>query len=57
MPKIVSAVNLHGDCPSFLLQALADHNPDREVWLKSYYEEKVSIEGMGTYQKITLGEY
>jgi hypothetical protein len=55
--NIVSAVNLHGDCPSSLLQALADHNSDREVWLNSYYEEKDSIESMGTYQKITLGEY
>ena len=57
MANIVSAVNLHGDCPSSLLQALADYNPDCEVWLNSYYEEKYSIESMGTYQKITLGEY
>ena len=57
MANIVSAVNLHGDCSSSLLQALADHNPDREVWLNSYYKEKDSVESMGTYQKITLGEY
>ena len=54
--NIVSAVNLHTDCPSSLLQALADHNPDRKVWLNSYYKEKDSIKSMGTYQKITLCE-
>jgi hypothetical protein len=55
--NIVSAVNLHRDCPSSLMQALADSNPDREVWLQSYYEEKDSIESLGTYQKLSLGEY
>ena len=55
--NIVSAVNLHNNCPSSLLQALADAHPDREVWLQSYYEEKDSIESLGTYQKLTLGEY
>lgn len=39
------------------MQALADSNPDREVWLQSYYEEKDSIQAMNTYRKITLGEY
>ena len=55
--NIVSVVNLHGDCPSSLLQALANSDPDREVWLNSFYEVKDSIESMGTYQKITLGEH
>ena len=53
----VSAVNLHQDCPSSLMQALADTHPDREVWLQSYFEEKDSIEGLGTFQKLTLGQY
>ena len=39
------------------MQALADSHPDREVWLQSYYEEKSSIESLGTFQKLTLGEY
>mmetsp|Transcript_44336 Transcript_44336/g.94374 ORF Transcript_44336/g.94374 Transcript_44336/m.94374 type:complete len:151 (-) Transcript_44336:89-541(-) len=39
------------------MQALADSNPDREVWLQSYYEEKNSIESLGTFQRLTLGEY
>ena len=55
--NIVSAVDLHNDCPSSLLQALADDHPDREVWLNSFYEEKDSIESMNTYRKITLGKY
>ena len=56
--NIVSAVNLHSkDAPMSLVQALADANPDREIWLQSFYEEKDSIESMNTYQKRTLGEY
>ena len=55
--NIVSAVDLHNDCPSSLLQALADDHPDREVWLNSFYEEKDSIESMNTYRKISLCEY
>jgi len=50
-------VNLHRDCPPSLLQALASTHPDREVWLRSYYKEKGGIEDMGTFRKITLGEY
>ncbi len=57
MANIVSAVNLHRDCPPSLLQALALTHPDREVWLQSYYEEKSGIEEMGTFWKISLGEY
>ena len=30
---------------------------DREVWLRSFYEEKNSIKSMNTYRKITLGKY
>ena len=55
--NIVSAVDLHNDCPSSLLQALADDHPDREVWLNSFYEKKDSLESMNTYRKITMSEY
>ena len=55
--NIVSAVNLHRDCPPSLLRALADTHPDRQVWLQSYYEEKNSIQSLGTYQKLSLAEY
>jgi hypothetical protein len=37
--SIVSAINLHRDCPPSLLQALAASHPDCEVWFQSYYEE------------------
>jgi hypothetical protein len=55
--NIVSAINLQRDCPPSLLQALALTHPDRKVWLQSYYKEKGDIEEMGTFWKITLGEY
>ena len=48
---------MHKDCPSSLLRALADNNPNREVWLNSFYNEKDSIKIMGTYHKITLDKY
>ena len=44
--NIVSVVNLHQHCPPSLL-----------LWLQSYNEEKGGIEEMGTFRKITLGEY
>ncbi len=55
--SIVSAINLHRDCPPSLLQALAISHPDRELWLQSYYEEKGGIESIGTFKHLTLGEY
>ena len=55
--SFVSAVNLHKDCLPTLLKALADTHPDREIWMQSYFEEKHGIESMGTFTKITLGEY
>ena len=55
--NIVSAVNLARDCPASLLRALADTHPDREIWRQSYYEEKNSIESMGTFERLTLQQY
>jgi hypothetical protein len=55
--SIVRIVNLHHDCPSTLLQALANFHPDHEVWLQSYYEEKGRIEGLVIFCCISLGEY
>jgi hypothetical protein len=53
--NIVSAVNLHQDCPPSLLHCpLASRNA---VWLQSYYEEKNGIESLGTFKPLTLGEY
>ncbi len=42
---------------SSLLQALAASHPDREVWFQSYYKEKGCIESLGTFKRLTLGEY
>jgi hypothetical protein len=55
--SIVSAVNLHWDCPPSLLQARMMSNLDWRVWLQSYYKGKGSIESLGTFKCITLGEY
>ncbi len=53
----MSAINLHQDCLPSLLQAPAVSHPNREVWLQSYYEEKNSIESLGTFKRLTLGEH
>jgi hypothetical protein len=55
--SFVSAVNLHQDFPPSLLKALAETHPNQEIWLNSFYEEKQGIKSLGTYRKITLGEY
>jgi hypothetical protein len=55
--SIISAINLHRDCLPSLLQALAMSHPDRELWLQSYYKEKGGIESLGTFKRLTLGEY
>jgi hypothetical protein len=55
--SFVSAINLHLECPPFLLKALADSHPDCEVWLRSFFKEKQGIQSMNTYRKITLGKY
>jgi hypothetical protein len=50
--SFVSAINLHLECPPSLLKAVANSHPDREVWLRSFFEEKRAIESMNTYRKI-----
>jgi hypothetical protein len=55
--SFVSAINLHLEGPPSLLKALADFHPNREVWLRSFFEEKWDIQSMNTYRKITLGKY
>jgi hypothetical protein len=57
VPSLVSAVNLHQDCPPSFLRALPDTHPDREVWLESLFEKKCGIQNLDTYKKITFGEY
>ncbi len=55
--SVVSALNVHKECPPILLKALADLHPDRNVWLQTYAKDKGGLESLNTYQKITLGEY
>ncbi len=38
--SVVSAINLHRDCPPSFLKVLADTHPDREIWLESFFKEK-----------------
>jgi hypothetical protein len=55
--SFVSPINLYSECPSSLLKALAKSNPNREVWLCSFFKEKWNIQSMNIYRKITLGKY
>jgi hypothetical protein len=52
----VSALKHHCDCPPTLLKALADSQPNHNVWLASHDEEKHGL-NLNTYPKHTLGEY
>jgi hypothetical protein len=47
--SFVSPINLHRDCPSTLLQALADAHLDHDIWLASYKEEKEGLESLNTF--------
>jgi hypothetical protein len=55
--SFVSVVNLHCNCPPSLLKALADSQPDRDLWLASFFEEKHGIQSLDMNKKITFGKY
>eukprot|EP00956_Cyclotella_meneghiniana_P035945 scaffold119809_cov102-Cyclotella_meneghiniana.AAC.2 len=55
--KHVSAANLMNPCPPSLAKALHPSNPDREVWLASYMEEKGGLESLNVYEKINKKTY
>eukprot|EP00956_Cyclotella_meneghiniana_P015762 scaffold24459_cov75-Cyclotella_meneghiniana.AAC.3 len=55
--KHVSAANLMNPCPPSLVKALHPSNPDREVWLASYLEEKGGLESLHVYEKINKKTY
>ncbi len=55
--NFVSAANLIWEYPRSLLTALADKHPDRDIWMRSFWEEKDSIISMDTYNTITLVQY
>ena len=52
--NFVSAKNLLGQYPPSLLQALHPSNPDKQVWLDSYHEEKGRIQQMNVFERIRV---
>jgi hypothetical protein len=55
--NLVSAKNLLQPCPPSLLKALHPSNPDRDVWLKSYNEEKGGLIDLNVYDTINKKTY
>jgi hypothetical protein len=55
--NFVSAKNLLNPCPPSLLKALHPSNPDRDVWLQSYDEEKGGLEQLNVYERINKKTY
>ncbi len=53
----VSAKTCQQPCPASLQRALDPSNPDRDVWIQSYAEEKQSLIHVDTFKVITLDEY
>jgi len=55
--KFVSAKNLMSPCPPSLIKAIHPSNPDRQIWLDSYQEEKGGLEDLGVYKRISKKAY
>ena len=55
--NFVSAKNLLNPCPPSLLKALHPSNPDRDVWLNSYTEEKGGLEQLNVFERINKKTY
>ena len=53
----VSTKNLLNPCPPSLLKALHSSNLDRDVWLKSYEEEKGGLKSYNVYETISKKQY
>eukprot|EP00804_Cyclotella_cryptica_P030371 CCRYP_011900-RA/>CCRYP_011900-RA protein AED:0.20 eAED:-0.11 QI:0/0/0/1/1/1/3/0/1923 len=53
----VSAKNLLHPCPPSLVKALHPSNPDRDIWLRSYNEEKGGLESMQVFERINKKQY
>ena len=53
----VSAKNLLSPCPPSLVRALHPSNPDRQVWLDSYMEEKGGLSEHDVYTPISKKHY
>ena len=55
--NFVSAKNILGPCPPSLVKAIHPSNPDRQVWLDSYNEEKDGLQELDVYEKISKKRY
>ena len=55
--KCVSAKHLLSPCPPYLCKALDSSNPDRQVWIDLYKEEKQGITNHEFYEKISKNQY
>ena len=53
----VSAKNLLSPCPPSLCKSLDPSNPDHQVWLNSYNEEKQGLIYHEVYEKISKSQY
>ena len=55
--NFVSAKNLLSSCPPSLKIALHPENPDKQVWLDSYNEEKGGLQDHDVYKRINKKTY
>jgi hypothetical protein len=55
--RFVSATTLKRKCPCSLLAGLHPSHPICNTWLASFREEKLGIQSLDTYDKITLARY
>ena len=55
--NFVSAKNLLAPCPPSLVKAIHPSNPDRQVWLDSYAEEKQGLIDHDVYDTISKKQY
>ena len=53
----LSAKNLLSPCPPSLIKAPHPSNPDCQVWLDSYHEEKGGLQNMDVFDRISKREY
>ena len=53
----VSVKHLISPCPPYLYKALDSSNPDRQVWMDSYKEEKQGLIDHEVYEKISKNQY
>ena len=55
--NFVSAKKLLSPCPPSLLKALHPLNPDRQVWLDSYVNEKGGLQNIEVFERINKITY